>query len=380
MFTAHEVATSKGGVKLERISLNQLGSMIVLFLIGSSSLFLLASDAAKDAWIAVFAGMLCGLVLLCGVNLALFRLMPGKDLIEIIFELLGKPIGYVICLSYVLFFCYESIRNVREFGDLMIMYLLPQTPLAALMLIICLLAVYTVFHGLDVFFRMAEAILPIVIGIYIILFTLIAGSGLLHLEYLTPIFDDGFQTVWRATFPELISFPFGELILFLMFWKYAAKHGKMTSLAVKCYLFSGCFITITNIFIYAGLGNLAGTVAIPLMQLTNLIEFSQFLERIDPFVALLLFTGVFFKLTAYYFGAVLALSKFIKLPSKYIIMIVGAVIYFGSFMFRNYLEQVWFGFQYNVKYHFPLFQIVVPVLLLMLAIIRRRRNEKVFAE
>ncbi|WP_223285424.1 GerAB/ArcD/ProY family transporter [Paenibacillus sp. PL91] len=365
---------------MERISLNQLGSLIVMFLIGSSSLFFLASDADKDAWLAVLIGMICGLIMLWGVNLKLFKMVPHKNLIEIIFELMGKPLGYIISFSYVIYFCYKSIRNVREFGDLMIIYLLPQTPLVSLMLIICILAAYTVFHGIDVFFRMSEVVLPIVIGIYVFLFLLIAGSGLLHFENITPVLDNGIMPVWDVAFPELISFPFGEMILFLMFWKYTENNSGMAVLSIKCYLFSGLFITLTNVFIFSVLGNLAGTAAVPLMQVTNLIEFAQFLERIDPFVALLLFTGVFFKLTTYYFGAVMALSYLIKLQRAYVILAVGAVIFFGSFAFRNYMQQIWFGFQYNIKYHFPFFQIVLPLLLLMLAMIKKRQSEKRLAE
>ncbi|OMF23072.1 spore gernimation protein [Paenibacillus sp. FSL H8-0548] len=365
---------------MEKISLNQLGSMIILFLIGSSSLFLLASDAGKDAWIAVFVGMLIGLVLLGAVNLTLYRLMPELNLVEMIFELLGKPIGYIISFSYVVYFCYKAIRNVREFGDLMIMYLLPETPLAALMLLICAIAAFTVFHGIDVFFRMAEAILPIIVGIYILFFVLIAVSGLLHFQNLTPIMDAGFGPIWDAAFPELISFPFGELVLFLMFWKYVAKSKGLMSLSLKSYFFAGCFITLTNVIIFAGLGNISTTVSIPLMQLTSHIEVFQFLDRIDSFVALQLFTGVFFKLTAYYFGAVLALSYLIKFKRKYNIILIGAAIFIGSFVFRSYMEQVRIGFQLNVKYHFPIFQMLLPLLLLLLAIMKKRRSEKVLLE
>lgn len=365
---------------MERISLNQLGSMIVLFLIGSSSLFLLASEAGKDAWLAVFVGMLCGLVLLVGVYLPLFRQASQKNLIEILIDLLGRPLGYAITISYVLYFCYKSIRNVREFGDLTMIYLLPQTPLAAIMLIICLMSAYTVFHGVDVFFRMAESILPIVLGIYLFLFVLIACSGLLHLGNVTPVLDEGFKPVLAAAFPEVISFPFGEVVLFLMFWKYADKTNEVMSVTVKCYLFSGFFITMTNLLILAGLGKLAAAVTTPLMQMTNLIEFAKFLERIDPFVALLLFTGVFFKLTAYYFGAVLALSHLVKLQRKWIIVMVGCVILSGSFLFKSYMEQVWFGFQHNLKYHFPIFQMVLPLLLLIVAVVKKRWSEKVLSK
>lgn len=363
----------------ERISLNQLGSMIILFLIGSSSLFLLASDAGKDAWLSVIFGTLGGLALLWGVNLTIFRNAPKSDLIEMIYDHFGKWPGFVLSVCYILYFCYKSIRNVREFGDLTAMNILPQTPVGAIMLVICAMAAYTVSSGVAVFFRMAEFILPFIIGIYVLLFLIFAFDRLLHLDYLLPVLDKGWKPVLQAAFPGLISFPFGELSLFLMFWKYAEREGPMVRATIKSYLFSGLFITLTNVIIIAGLGRLAPVVTLPFMQITRFIEIAKFLERIDPFVALLLFTGVYFKLTAYYLGAVLALQKVAKLPGRYAVAVIGTVIYFGSFLFRSYMEQVSFGFQYNIKYHYPIFQIAIPCLLLIIVLIKKSRNVKVRA-
>ncbi|MDQ0110875.1 GerAB/ArcD/ProY family transporter [Paenibacillus harenae] len=366
---------------MERISLNQLGSMIILFLIGSSSLFLLASDAGKDAWLAVFVGMLGGLALLWGVNLMIYRIAPNSNLIELINDHFGKWAGFLLSMGYVIYFCYKSIRNVREFGDLTSMLLLPNTPVSAIMLIICAMAAYTVMSGVDVFFRMAEFILPIIIAIYVMLFLIIAFSDLLQFDNLLPVLDKGMMPVLKAAFPGLISFPFGELILFLMFWKYVEKESNnLVRVTIKCYLFSGLFITTTNLLILAGLGKLAPVITIPLMQLTTFIEIAKILERIDPFVALLLFTGVYFKLTAYYMGAVLALRYMTKLPQTYAVLIVGSGIYLGSsFVFKSYMEQVTIGFTLNVKYHFPIFQIVFPLLLLIVVLVKKRWNEKVHA-
>ncbi|MBD2870481.1 GerAB/ArcD/ProY family transporter [Paenibacillus arenilitoris] len=362
---------------MERISLNQLGSLIVIFLIGSSPLFLLAIEAGKDAWLAVFVGMLCGLALLWGVNLAIYRYEPDMHLFEIMMKYLGKPAGYLLSVCYVFYFCYKSIRNVREFGDLSIIYLLPTTPLSAVMALICLTAGLSIVGGAAVFFRMAEFTIPVVIGIYALLFLLMAGTGLFNLDYIIPVFDEGLKPIWDAAFPETVSFPFGELVLFLMFWKLTdADRNAVTAIAVKCYLFSGLFITLTNLLIVAGMGKLAPAVTVPLMQLASSIEAARVLERIDPLVALLLFTGVMFKLTSYYLGAVIGIRYLTKLSHKTAVLIAGGIIYGGSFLFRSYMEHIWFGFVYNVKYHFPLFQIVFPIVLVMIVAFKNRRAGK----
>jgi spore germination protein KB len=362
------------GVHMEKLTQNQMASMIILFQIGSTSLFLLASDAGKDAWISVLIAMLAGLLLLVWVTLPIYRREPGTNLVELLMSYFGKPIGFILSVFYILYFSYQSVRNVREFGDLSILYLLPQTPLWVIMLIVCLIAGYAIFLGIDVFFRMGEVLLPIVLLIYALLFLFIILSGLFQLNHLLPVLDEGLKPVLKAALPEVISFPFGEMLLFLMFWKYVEEPEKTSRLTVQCYLFSGFFITLTNVFIIAGMGKLGTATVIPLMELTNLIAVAKFLERIDPLVALLLFTGVALKLIIYYLAAVLAVSHLVKCGYRYVIIPVGLVIYFSSFLFESYMHHVLVGFKINVNYDYPFLQIVVPLLLSVVVRIRRRNK------
>ncbi|MUT64498.1 GerAB/ArcD/ProY family transporter [Paenibacillus sp. NEAU-GSW1] len=350
---------------------------MILFLIGSSSLFLLAGDAERDAWIAVLVGAAAGFALFSLVTLSLHKSFPQFNLVQLLTGQFGRPIGIALSYAYILYFCYKSIRNVREFADLTVMYLLPRTPLVIIVLIICLLAAYVVHKGIFVYFSMAEAILPFVIAMYGLLFFLIAVSGLLRYENVFPILENGIKPVLKAALPELISFPFGELVLFLMFFNFSEQKGKAAAgLSMQVYLFCGLFIAFANLLLVAGMGKLGSATTMPFMQMATLIEIAG-LQRIDPFVAILLFTGVFFKLTAYYLGAVLALSYLFGVKHTAAIWPVGTVLFTGSMLFASYMEQVWFGFKLNLNYHFPVFQIVLPVLLLLVLRLRQGWSKKV---
>ena len=46
----------------------------------------------------------------------------------------------------------------------------------------------------------------------------------------------------------------------------------------------------------------------PLLRSVRLIEIAEFLERLDPLIILLIYIGIFVKMTAFYLGAVLALQ------------------------------------------------------------------------
>lgn len=368
------VVSCREGTRLVMITPRQLTSTVILFLIGSSSLFLLGGNADRDAWMSVIIGVLAGLLLLSCVTLQIQRLEPDRNLIEIFKLYFGRIIGFVFGFIYVIYYCYKCIRNVREFADLSIMYLLPDTPLSMVILMICFIGGYAVIGGPEILFRMVEILLPILFMIYIVLFILLLSAGLVDLNRLLPMLEQGFKPVWNAAIPEIISFPFGELVLFLMFWRYTAAddYKVVTRMTIKGYVFAGAFITLMNVVTIASLGQFASWSVVPLLQATTFVELGNILERIDPLVSLLLFSAVYVKLTAYYLGASIAFSYLFRISIRISAIPVGIGIYFGSFWFKSYMEQVNVGFERNLKFHFPVFQIVIPIVLLLIMLIRKK--------
>jgi len=193
---------------MEKIDKSQLASMIVLFEVGSSSLFQLGSEADRDSWIAVLTGAGVGVMLL-GMFLFIWRRDPGKNLFGLLQTYFGKWAGTVLAAMYVLYFADESMRNVRDFGDLMILSVLPQTPIFVVMLVMVLLSAYAVFQGVEVLFRLAELFLPWVLLGYGLLLLLFFSSDLLNAQHLFPVLEHGFKPVWKAAFPAIAVFPFG---------------------------------------------------------------------------------------------------------------------------------------------------------------------------
>lgn len=364
----------------EKVSAGQLASIIILFQIGSSSLFLLASDAKHDAWISVLIAMLMGLVMLIFVTMPIQAKAPQASLIEILNRYFGKYLGFILGLSFVGYFIYKSVRNVREFGDLVILYMLPRSSLDVIMLVLMCVGAYAIFHGLEVFFRVGQLVLPWLLVIYIVLFVLLFASDLVDFKRLLPLLEEGWKPVWDAAIPEVISFPFGEMVVFLMFWKHLAPFDKFKKFSLISYTCSGLFIVLTNVLIITVLGDISGAYVVPFMFSTSLIQIGGFLERMDPFVSLLLFGGVFFKQATYYLAAVLAASELFKVKHRTMVIPVGVAIFIGARLFRSYIEQIRVGFDYNLKLHFPIFQIVLPIILVLLMMvthwIKRKRKKK----
>ncbi|MBO9600251.1 MAG: GerAB/ArcD/ProY family transporter [Cohnella sp.] len=357
---------------MEKISQSQLAALIIMFQIGSSPLFLLGASAGSDAWIAVFIAMVAGLLLLALVTLQIRRLEPDKDLVEIFTTYFGKAIGYAFAALYFIYFSYKSVRNIREFGDLMILYLLPSTPLAMVIGCVLFVAGFAVWHGIEAFGRTTQIIMPVILLIYFAFFIMIYGAGLFDIHRLEPIFDKGIGKVAEAALPEIISFPFGEMVLFLMLWKNVAAKKTTFKTTIRCYVYTGLFLTLTNVFIVASLGPISQISVVPFIQVMSQVEFASFIERLDPLAASLIFAGVFIKMTAYFFGAFLVGGHLVKAKRLYLIVGVGVVLFVGALSFRSYMQHIWFGFEKNIKYHFPIFQIYIPALLLLVMLFRSR--------
>lgn len=352
---------------MQKVSQYQLAAGVFLFQLGSSPLFLLAKAAHRDAWLSVLVGWLTGLALLLAVTLPMYRLEPGKNLIGMLQAYWGKWIGGAFGFAYAIYFLYQSVRNVREFGDWTLAYLLPQTPLAIVAMVLMLVSAFAVSQGIEVFFRLAELICPAIILMYAVLFSLLAFSHLFRPEHLQPMLEHGLKPVIEAALPEVVSFPFGEMVLFLLFWTHSNRARSTSRTTIAAFAGAGLLILTANVLLIGVLGPLAEISVIPLIEAGSLFKIA---ERLDPIVLLLLFTCVFMKQTAYFLGAVLSLSQLTGWRSRSFLLPAGAAIYIGALSFRSYMEQVRVGFRYNLVYHFPIFEIAIPVALLAVMLIR----------
>lgn len=363
---------SNRGLTMEKISQSQLAALIIMFQIGSSPLFLLGASAGSDAWIAVLIAMTAGLLLLSLLTLQIRRLEPDKDLIEMFKTYFGRIIGYAFAVAYFVYFSYKSVRNVREFGDLMILYLLPSTPLVVVLTCVLLVAGFAIWQGIETFGRTTQIVMPVILLIYGAFFLMIYGTGLFDVHRMEPLFDNGFKKVLDAALPEIVSFPFGEMVLFLMLWKRVAAKSKTFKTTILCYVFTGLFLTLTNLIIVGSLGPVSQISVVPFIQIMSEVQFASFVERLDPLAAVLIFGGVFIKMTAYFFGAYYVGGHLVKADRRYIVIGIGVVLLIGALSFRSYMQHIWFGFEKNLKFHFPIFQIYVPALLLLVMLIRSR--------
>ena len=111
-----------------KISASQLFILMVLFELGSALLVPLAIDAKQDAWLAILLGMVFSFVLLL-VYHRLYTYYPDLLPTEYMQRILGKVLGTVLAFVYILYFMYDASRVLRDFGEMLLTFAYPDTPL-----------------------------------------------------------------------------------------------------------------------------------------------------------------------------------------------------------------------------------------------------------
>ncbi|WP_340021660.1 GerAB/ArcD/ProY family transporter [Paenibacillus sp. FSL K6-1096] len=346
----------------EQVSSLQIAFMIMLFEIGSTPLFLLGGKAQQDSWLAMCAGSAAGFILLL-LLLWIQRRSAGTDLIGMLRLHFGRVPGACIGGVYSLYFAYQSMRNVRDLGELTAMTMLPTTPISVTMLIFVLLALYAIWKGAEVVFRLPEVLLPFMLFFYALLVLLLSLMGAIDFGRLLPVMEKGPLPVLEAALPEIVSFPFGQMIVFLMLWTLWEKPGVPVKATINAYLLISAFLVFMNALNVAVLGPvIAGISQLPFLKTVRVLSNLKFVERLDILVTIQLYMGLLIKMMLFYFCSVKAAAELTGRPAKWWVFPVGAVIYGSSFIERDYTQHIAIGLGPSLKLD-PLFQVAIPLLL-----------------
>lgn len=345
-----------------------------LFEVGSTTLFMMGADAKQDAWLAMLIGALIGFFLLL-LHLAIHRQNPSLDLFLLYRRYMGKYLGTIMNLLFIGYFAYETSRNLRDLGELTVMTLLNQTPIWIIILITIMVVSNTVRYGPEVFFLTCVVLFPFIMISYIIIGILIPATGLIHFEFMFPILENGLKPVLKAAIPDIVTFPFGQVVLFLVYYPLVTKGRNLSRAVIISYTAVALFLTIFNQLNILVLGpKLAANTTLPLLETVQLIQLAEVLERMDAIFILILFLGLGIKMTAFFNGAVIGLERITGVNYKKWVLPVGALIFALSFLSPNYTHHIEIGRGVAVKYWWPIFQFVLPLLLYVVMLIRKPKK------
>lgn len=361
-------------VMKENISLWQLFILILLFHLGSAIVVNLGEEAGNSAWISILIACVAGLILV-GIYFKLLNWFPNKNLFEILEVCLGKWLGRLIGILYITYFFLIASFVLRDFGELMVSTIFTRTPLEFIHLTMILLILYILLLGIEVLGRISEIFIPYALTFLLFLGVGIALSGELDIENIFPIFGVGIKSILKPVFTELMFFPFGEFIAFMVIIPYVTKVQYAVKTGVSAYLLSGLFLCYSSFLQITTLGSLKNRANFPLLSAARDISLLNFIERVDLLIVFIMMLGIIVKVSVFFYGGMKGLENIFQIPYRSFAFPMAMIVALSSIMIgENYPTYINMGIQVIPKYLHTLFQILIPIILLALAFLNKARR------
>ncbi|WP_217279843.1 GerAB/ArcD/ProY family transporter [Niallia circulans] len=359
----------------EKISLNQLFHIVIGFNLGSSLIIGIGINAKQDAWIAV----LCSSII--GIFIALFyyhfqEILPNKHFSEMLEYILNRPISIFITYIYTLYFFYLAARVIRDFGELVTTFILPNTPIEVCSLSFVIILTYIIYLGVEVLGRVTEVFTPYSILFIILVTILLFGNNDIKLERVTPILATGVKPLLNTIFPYELIRPYGQLFALTFLFSHLPKQQYARHTLVYSVLSSGFWLTIGTFIVTTSLGPyVASRSTFPLVSATRLISIGDFLQRVDAFAIFIIALGVVIKICIFSFAALKGLEYIFKLPYRVLVIPMMCILTICSSLisinFSDHITESITVVPYFLS--LPLF-FLLPSLFMVLALIKKKKD------
>ena len=357
----------------KKISSSQYKSLMIIFLFGTSLMFVGNVHREEDLWISILIAMAMSLPLAL-IYGKIAELFPKMGLFDIFIKIYGKVLGKFFILAYSLYFFHLGTVILRYMTEYIQVASLPNTPQYIAGILIGILIIYTINAGLSVFSTWAKMVLPIIMLLIIII--VILGFNQFEYSNLMPILYNGLKPVIVNSY-SFLTFPFAETIVFLVFSAYVDDNNDFTKVYIHSILIGGFFLLI-NVFrniLLLGFPNV-NHVLFRFDFATSIIKISNFIQRIEILVSSNLTLTGFAKTTTYLYAASLGFIKLfnIKNHRRFLIILCIIMVILSRFIFKNTMDMVRFIDFY--QYYVIPFQFIIPLLTLTIGTIRKKRNLK----
>lgn len=353
-----------------RISAFQMGLMLFPTVLATSLLSQPASAAqyaANDYWMTGLIAALPGFLTVF-VMTRLQKLYPKMNFIEYCEQIVGKWLGRMIGLCYMMFLLTVSGGLTRQYTDFVTGNFLFKTPALTVTAGMVLLTAMAIRGGIEVLARSAVVILPIFIVPLAILLLLIPD---MDMKNALPVFSHGLVPVMKGA-----ASPAGwvcEYFLMAYLLPYAVdqdKGWKWGSLSMAAVIFFMTYLNVITLFTF-GLDTADKTY--PILVAFRYISAANFFENLESLLLAMWVAGNFIKLGVFYYATVLTFGQFFRMSEyKPIVLPIGIAIVLSSMWgLPDYT-----AFAAHLRLSAPLeltaFFFVIPTLLLAIAAVRRK--------
>jgi len=334
----------------------------------------IAHLAKQDGWIslllATFAVLLTAWLV---VNLSLR--FPGKTIFQFPEVILGRWPGKVVAFLYIWWLIHLNSEILRQFGSFMVSAFLPETPIIVFELLIMVIAAYAVRNGLEVFTRVNEILLPIILGMVFIVNILLTPE--LDFKRLLPVYtDNGVVPIIKGSVMPAVWL--GEIAVMAVLIPYLNKAKEAYRVAAVATLITGgilIFSYVNSMALY-GPEVVAGWI-FPSLNKVRMVNMANFLERLEAIIMFVWVAGGLVKISIFYWATVLGSAQWLELKDyKPLVLPVGVIVLALSIMAHDSILDLYTFLGTSALPFSIVFQAGIPLLLLVVAVFRGRGGSR----
>ncbi|MBT2603702.1 endospore germination permease [Bacillus sp. ISL-53] len=361
----------KGKISSLQMAFMMYPTIVATAILGVPSIT--AKYAKNDLWLSPILASLIGYATVY-IAYKLHKLYPKQTVIQFSEQIIGRIPGKILGFLFLSFYIPITGQILRSYGEFIIDSFLVKTPISVIMASMVLLCAFIVRGGIEVLGRAAQLFAPVFI-FPILLLIILLGSDL-EFKNIFPILGNGIMPPIKGSivpggwFSEFFLMIF--LIPFLADMKKGMKYGMMTVFAVMMTL------VVVNLIVLFVLGSTTSTKNYPMMSVSRYISLADFFEHLESVVMAVWIVGAFVKISVFYYAAALGTAQWLNLSDyRPVVWPIGILIV--EFSFWSLPSSMEAGRNDVISFPFEgiLMQTMIPLLLLVIAVIRKRNRKEV---
>ena len=344
---------------------------IALFLTGSSLISSGASEAKQDTWICVILAFALSVPLIW-VHSRILKLYPGRNYFNNILRALGGPVGKAVSLLLLIFILHLSGLVLRVFAEFIHIVNMTDTPLNAIAVFVSAVGAYVLSNRLYVLTRISKFAFPflaVTVGL-----TIVLSLQNMELKNLQPILHSGFGNMAKGTLSSL-SVTYAELVICAPMFGELSRKQNIFPTFFRGALWGFLVLLAADLRNLLVLGYSAGTYAFPSYEAVSVVKLGEFFTRIEVLIGINLLLAGFVKSCVTMFTACKGLAEVFGYqdyeplvgPSTLLILTISELVH-------NNTEELFGWIRYFTYYSIP-FQILLPVLVLIVGTIRKKAGK-----
>lgn len=328
----------------------------------------------QDAWISYTIATIFGLLLVY-VATKLSLLYPNQTLIEYSKTILGKWLGNIVVITYLIHWYSVIGLFLREMADFTIIMLLPSTPIWVFILTMLILAVYVTYIGIEGIGRCSEVFGLILIFAGALLVILSIPD--LRFDRILPIYlDSGIRPILKGGI-YATSYIGETVTLMMMITSFISKPMKGPSSAMWGISIAGFALTVASLITLMILSpGVAADLNYPALTTASFISRLGFIQNLEIIVFSIWILSVFIMISMYLFIACYGTAQFLKIKNwRKTIWFVAAFSFVYALFYPNVtISEVEYIYKFWLPFAFPIHIVGLPLLLWIIGSIRKKKQ------